>query len=302
MAVINAGAISQALMPGIREWFGNMYNRYPEEYSKIFETKKSLKNFESDVNMHGFGMGAVIPEGAGVTYDTMSQGPTKRYVHVEYGRGFIVTRVAMEDNLYPEVARSMSEMMGHGMKQLKETVGANILNRANNSAYVGFDGIELSSAVHKLTKGGTYSNELAVASALSEAALEQALIDIGGFVDDAGLKLQAQGVQLIIPRQLEFEAQRILKSVLKNDTAENAINVLREGRYLPSGFTVNHYLASASKWFIKTNCPKGLMHFDRRPLEIKNDTDFDSENMKFKMTERYSFGWTDPRGLFCNGE
>lgn len=302
MTSINTGAISKALMPGVREWFGNMYNRYPDEYIQIFETKKSMKNFEEDVNLHGFGMGAVIPEGTGVTYDTLKQGPVRRYVHVEYGRGFIVTRTAMEDNQYPEVARSMSEMLGHGMKQLKETVGANILNRANSSSYVGFDGVELSSAVHLLTKGGTYSNELATASQLSEAALEQALIDIGGFVDDAGLKLQAQGMKLIIPRQLEFEAQRILKSTLKNDTAENAINVIKEGRYLPEGFVVNHFLSSASKWFVKTNVPKGLIHFERRPLEIKNDTDFDSENMKFKMTERYSFGWTDPRGIFCNGE
>jgi len=302
MAEINTGAISKALMPGVREWFGNMYNRYPDQYVKIFDTKKSMKNFEEEVNLHGFGMGAVIPEGMGVTYDTMSQGPVKRYVHVEYGRGFIVTRVAIEDNQYPEVARSMSEMLGQGMKQLKETIGANILNRANNSSYVGFDGVELSSAAHLLTKGGTFSNELAVASNLSEASLEQALIDIGGFVDDASLKLQAQGQLLIIPRQLEFEAQRILKSQLKNDTAENAINVLNSGRYLPQGFTVNHFLSSSSKWFVKTNVPKGLTHYERRALEIKNDTDFDSENMKFKMTERYAFGWTDPRGIFCNGE
>lgn len=300
--LINAGAISKALMPGVREWFGNMYNRFPDEYTKIFEVKQSHRNFEEDVNLHGFGMGAVIPEGAGVTYDTMSQGPVKRYVHVEYGRGFIVSRVNMEDNLYPEVARSMSEMLGHGMKQLKETIGANILNRANNAAYTGFDGVELSSSVHKLTKGGTFSNELAVASNLSELSLEQALIDIGGFVDDAGLKLQAQGNLLIIPRQLEFEAQRILKSKLRNNTDTNAINVLYEGAYLPGGFTVNHFLTSPTKWFVKTNVPKGLMHFERRALEIKNDTDFDSENMKFKMTERYSFGWTDPRGIFCNGE
>ncbi len=302
MSVINTGAISKALMPGVREWFGNMYNRFPDQYSKIFETKQSMKNFEEEVNLHGFGMGAVIPEGMGVTYDTMKSGLVKRYVHVEYGRGFIVSRVAMEDNQYPEITRSLSEMLGHGMKQLKETVGANILNRANNSSYTGFDGVELSSAAHLLTKGGTYSNELAVASNLSEASLEQALIDIGGFVDDSSLKMQAQGSLLIIPRQLEFEAQRILKSSLKNDTAENAINVLASGRYLPQGFTVNNFLSSSSKWFVKTNVPKGLTHYERRALEIKNDTDFDSENMKFKMTERYAFGWTDPRGIFCNGE
>lgn len=302
MAIETTGSISQGLMPGIRTWFGNMYNRFPDEYVKIFDVKQSQKNFETDVNLHGYGMGAVIPEGMGVTYDSMSQGPSKRYVHVEYGRGFIVTRTAMEDNLYPEIAQSRSEMLGQGMKQLKETIAANILNRANNSSYTGFDGIELSSAVHLLTKGGTYSNELATASELSEASLEQALIDIGGFVDDASLKMQAHGMSLIIPRQLEFEAQRILKSVLKNDTAENAINVLKEGRYLPGGYCVNHYLSSATKWFVKTDVPKGLTHFQRRALEIKNDTDFDSENMKFKMTERYSFGWTDPRGMFFNGE
>ena len=300
-SLINSGAISKALMPGVRTWFGNMYNRFPEEYSKIFDIKKSVKNFEEDVNINGIGMGAVIPEGTGVSYDTMSQGGVKRYTHVEYGRGFIVTRVQMEDNQYPEVARAMSESLGVGMKQLKETVAANVLNRANNSSYVGFDGIELTASNHLLTKGGTLSNELATAAELSEASLEQCLIDIGGFVDDTSMKMQAKGQCLIIPRQLEFEAQRILKSELKNDTAENATNVLKSGRYLPQGFLVNHYLTSATKFFVKTDVPKGLTHFERRGLEIKNDTDFDSENMKFKMTERYSFGWTDFRGIFGNG-
>lgn len=302
MAEINTGAISKALMPGVRTWFGNMYNRYPDEYSKIFDIKMSNKAFEEDVNIHGIGMGAVIPQGEDVEYDTMSQGPVQRYIHVKYGRGFIVTEEAIEDNQYPEIARFMSESLGFGMKQLKETVHANILNRANNSSYTGFDGVELSSAVHKLTKGGTYSNELSVASVLSEASLEQALIDIGGFLDDAGMKLQAQGVRLILPRQLEFEAQRILKSELKNDTAENAINVLKSGRYLPGGCEVNHYLNSATKWFVKTNVPNGLVSFERRGLKIENDTVFDSGNLKYKATERFSCGWTDPRGMFFNGE
>lgn len=302
MSEINTGAISKSLMPGVRQWFGDMYNRYPDEYIKIFDVKKSMKNFEEDVNINGFEMGAVIPEGGDVTYTAMSQGGVQRYKHVKYGKGFILTEEAIDDNQYFSLAQACAEKMGHGMKQLKENVHANVLNRANNSSYTGFDAVELSSAVHLLTKGGTYSNELATASNLNEAALEQALIDIGGFVDDAGLKMQAQGVMLIIPRQLEFEAQRILDSELKNDTAENAINVLKSGRYLPQGYTINHFLSSSSKWFIKTNVPHGLTSFERKALEIKNDTVFDSNNIKYKFTERYSCGWTDPRGMFFNGE
>lgn len=302
MALMNTGSISKALMPGVREWFGNMYNRFPDEYVHLVDVKKSMKNFEEDVNIHGFGLGAVIPEGEGVKYQSRQQGFVKRYVHVVYGTGFQITREAMEDNLYMKLAQANSESIGIGMKQLKETVIANHLNRANNSSYTGADGIELSSAVHKLSKGGTFSNELATASQLSEAALEQALINIGGIVDDASLKMSLQGMKIVVPRQLEFEVQRILKSTLKNDTAENAVNVLKDGRYLPQGYTVNHYLSSATKWFIKTNCPNGLCLLERRGLELKNDTDFDSDIMKFKMTERYSSGWSDPRGYYFNGE
>ncbi len=301
--IINTGSISKALMPGVREWIGNMYNRYPEEYSKIFETKMSMKNFEEDVFLDGFGYGAVIPEGTGVTYDSMKQIGVQRSIHVEYGRGFIVTRNQIEDNQYQQVARSMSESLAQGMKQLKENVAANVaMNRANNSSYVGWDGVELASSLHLGGKGGTYANELAVAASLSELSLEQALIDIGGFTDLAGMKIQAQGMKLFIPRQLDFEAQRILKSELKNDTAENALNILKSGRYLPGGSEVNHFFSSASKWMIVTNVPNGLLHYQRRALELKNDTDFDSENLKYKMTERYCFNWSDPKGSFYNGE
>jgi hypothetical protein len=302
MAIITAGSHSKALMPGVRDWFGRMYNRLPDEYTKIYDIMSSDKNFEEIVNLYGLGYGAVIPEGTGVTYDVAGQGPVKRFSHVEYGRGFIVTRIAIEDNQYPMVIESMSKSLGLGMKQLKETVHANVLNRANNANYVGYDGVEFSSAVHVKSKGGTYSNELGAASNLSELALEQALIDIGGFTDDASMKIQAMGELLVIPRQLEMEAQRILKSELQNDTANNAINVLKSGRYLPGGYTVNHFLTSSSKWMVKTNVPQGLISFQRRPLEIKNDTDFDSENWKYKMTERYSCSWCNPMGMFFNGE
>lgn len=302
MGIIGTGELSKSLMPGVRDWVGHMYNRLPPEYTEIYEVLRSNRNFEEDVNINGIGMASVVPEGTDVSYGDASQGPTQRYVHLDYGRGFIITRNAINDNLYPEVARSFSESLGVGLKATIETVAANVLNRANNSNYTGYDGVELSSALHLYTKGGTYSNELSAATPLSEVGLEQACIDIGGFKDDAGIPMSAMAMKAILPRQLEFEIQRILKSELKNDTAENAINVLRSGRYLPQGYSINHYLTSASKWFIMTNVPKGLRHYLREDLNISNDTVFDSDNMKFKIHWRGSFSWTDPRGIFCNGE
>lgn len=296
--MINTGSLASALRPGVHQWFGAMYNRYPDEYAQIFDKEISNMNYEIDVNLHGFGLGVVKPEGENISYDTMQQGFKKTYYHIVYGLGFIITREAIEDNLYMKMAKMQAEALAVSMKQVKETVAANVLNRAFNSSYAGADGIELCSSVHLLSGGGTYANELATPSDLSEAALEQALIDIGGFVDDRSLKMQAQGMKLIVPRQLEFEAQRILNSEMQNDTANNAVNVLKSGRYLPAGHIVNHYLTDADAWFIKTNVPHGLMHFERRALQIDNDTDFDSDNMKFKATERYSFGFTDPRGIF----
>ena len=295
---INTGAIAKALRPGVNTWFGNMYARYPDEHKEIFDSESSSMNFEEDVNVHGFGLGVVKPEGEAVTYDTMQQGFLKRYIHIVYALGFIVTREAIEDNLYMKLAKSNSEALALSMKQVKETVAANVLNRAFNNTYTGADGLELCSTAHLLSKGGTFANELATAADLSEASLEQCLIDIAGFVDDANLKMQVKGRKLVIPRQLEFEASRILHSEYQNDTANNAINALYKGRYLPDGFCVNHYLTDTDAFFIKTDCPHGLRHFVRRSLMIDNDTEFDTDNMKFKASERYSFGWTDPRGIF----
>lgn len=295
---INTGALAKALRPGVNTWFGNMYKRFPDEYSAIFDTEQSSMNFEEDVNVHGFGLGVVKPEGEAVTYDTMQQGFLKRYIHIVYALGFVITREAIEDNLYMKLAKSNSEALAHSMKQVKETVAANVLNRAFNSSYTGADGKELCATDHLLSKGGSYANELSTAADLSESSIEQALIDIAGFVDDASLKMQARGMKLIIPRQLEFEAQRILHSEYQNDSANNAINALYTGKYLPQGFCVNHYLTDEDAWFIKTDVPHGLRHFVRRGLMIDNDTEFDTDNMKFKASERYSFGWTDPRGIF----
>lgn len=296
--IINTGALASALLPGVNEWFGNMYKRYPDEFSQIFDVYKSDMNTEKDVNVHGFGLGVVKLEGESVSYDVMQQGFSKYYQHVTYGLGFVITQEAIEDNLYMQLARSESEALALSMKQVKENVAANILNRAFNSSYVGADGVELCSTAHLLSRGGNFSNKIAVAADLSELALEQALIDISLFVDDASLKMQSRGIKLIIPPQLQFEACRILKSDLQNDSANNAINAMRSEGMLPGGYAINHYLTDADAWFIKTDAPSGLKHFVRRALVMDNDTEFNSNNMLYKATERYSFGWTDPRGIY----
>lgn len=295
---INTGALSKALKPGVNEFFGLAYDQFPEEYSKIFDVQLSSMNFEEDVNVNGFGLGMIKPEGSVIAYDSMQQGWIQRYQHVVYALGYVVTREAIEDNQYMKLVKQRTEALAMSMKQTKENVAANILNRAFNSSYLGADGLEMISSAHLLSKGGTWSNIIATAADLSEASLEQALIDIGGYQNDAGLKISAMGQSLIIPRQLQFEAERILKSSLKYDTAENAINAMKSIGVLPGGVIMNHYLTDSDAWFIKTNVPEGLKFFQRRALEVENDTDFDSENMKFKSTERYSVGWTDPRGIY----
>ncbi len=297
--MINTGAIAKALRPGVNAWFGLAYNQFPEQWKEIFDMGIAMSgmNFEEDVNVNGLGLASVKPEGTSINYDTMQQGFTKRYVHVTYGQGYIITREAIEDNLYVKLAKQRAESLANGMRQTKENVAANILNRAFTSAYAGADGLELCSASHLLSKGGTFSNLISPGADLSEAALEQMLIQIGGFVDDASLRMQTKGMKLIIPRQLEFEAQRILGNSMRPGTAERDINAMVSLSKLPQGYTLNNYLSDDDAFFIKTDCQNGLKMFQRRALEVKDDSDFDTENVKFKATERYSFGWTDPRSI-----
>ncbi len=298
MAIISTGSIAKALWPGVNRWFGLSYDQHPLEYKEIFDTERSEKNFEEDVNIYGLGLATVKDEGSNISYDEMAQGFLKRYVHVTYGLGFILTREAIEDNLYMELAEKRSKRLAFSMRQTKENVGANVLNRAFDANFTGADGIELCSVAHLKSKGGTFANELATAADLSEASLEQSIIDIMNMVDDASLKIGIMPRKLIVPVALCFDAERILKSTLQNDSANNAINALKSKGVLPEGYTVNHFLTDADAYFIKTNAPDGLKHMQRRDVSVENDTDFDSENMKFKATERYDFGWSDPRGIF----
>ena len=298
MAIINTGSLAKALWPGVNKWFGHGYDEHSMEYKEIFKETRSDKNFEEDVNSYGLGLAVVKPEGENVSYDSMAQGFLKRYVHSTVALGFIVTREQIEDNQYMELAEQRSKSLAFSMRQTKENVAANVLNRAFNSSYTGADGVELCSTAHLLSKGGTFKNELSTAADLSEASLEQACIDIMDHKDDAGLRISVMPRKLIIPKELCFEAERILKSSLQNDTANNALNALKSKGVLPEGYAVNHYLTDSDAFFLLTNAPDGMKHFQRRDVAIDNDTDFDSENMKFKASERYVFGWTDPRGIF----
>lgn len=298
MALIATGSLAKALWPGVNAWFGMAYNEHPLEFKEIFKVEKSDKNFEEDVSMHGFGLAVKKPEGTNLSYDQAAQGFIKRYIHDVYGLGFIITREAIEDNQYMELAEKRAKALAFSMRQTKENVAANVLNRAFNSSYTGADGLELCSLAHLKSKGGTFQNELTTAADLSEASLEQAMIDIMDMTNDAGLRISVMPRKLIIPTALHFEAERILKSNLRPDSANNDVNALRSMGAFPEGVSVNHYLSDSDAWFILTNCPDGLKCFERRGLEVENDSDFDSENLKFKATERYVFGWSDPRGIY----
>lgn len=295
---IITGTFQRSLQPGVNMWFGADYDKYEKQFAEIFDLHTSEKNFEEDVNSYGLGLATVKHQGGAVSYGDMAQGPSYNYVHVTYALGFIITREAIEDNKYMELAAARSRHLAFGMHQTKEIVGANILNRGFDSNYTYVDGIELFSQVNLLSKGGTYRNELETPSDLSEAALEQMIIDISAHVDDAGLRISVLPEKLILPRNLRFEAARILGSTLQNDTANNALNVLKSQSVLPKGYCVNQYLTDQKAWFIKTNCPEGMKMMQRRALEVAPDTDFDTENVKFKSSERYSFGVTDKRSIF----
>lgn len=298
MALIHTGDLSRAMMPGVRTWFGVEYNRYADEYSKIFSLQTSEKGFEEDVNYHGFTMASVIPEGTDLKYEGLKQGGVQRYKHTKFGKGYIITEEMIDDNQYAQLIQSMSGAMGQAMKQTKETVCANVLNRCTNASYVGYDGVSLCSTAHVLTRGGTASNMFSAVTPLSEIAVEQMMVEIGGFVDDASLKLSAMGNLIVIPRQLEPELKRILGSSLRPNSANNDINVVENA--MP--YIVDHYLSSSTRWLMRTNVAKGLTYFQRKPLEVRNDTDFNTKNMRFAFSERYSAYWTDWRGVYGNGE
>jgi hypothetical protein len=291
--VITTGNHPKALWPGMNAWFGASYKEFPEEYREIFSVEKSSKNYEEDSALTGFGLAPIKSEGSAVSYDSETQGFTKRYTHVVYGLGYVVTQEELEDNQYEIVSKRRIKRLAFSMRQTKEIVAANVLNRATTSGYTGGDGVVLLSTAHTST-AGNWSNKLATAADLSEASLEDMVIQISQATNDRGLNIALRPTKLIVPVNLQFEAKRILKSELQSNSAENNINALK-GMF---DYTVNHYLTDTDQWFLKTDAPDGLKMFERRALAFTQDSDFDTENARAKATMRFSVGWSDAHGIY----
>jgi hypothetical protein len=296
MAVITTGSHPKHLWPGVKEFFGKTYAEKPMVCEMVFDEYTSDKAYEEYVEETGFGLAPIKSEGDGISYDTDAQGYISRLTNTTYGLGAKITQEAIEDNKYESVAMSKSEKLARSMRQTKENVFANILNRGFNSSYTGGDGKELLATDHP-TLSGDQSNELAVAADLSEAALEDLLTLIRGFKDSRGLRIQAKGMMLVVPPELEFEATRIVSSTNQSGTANNDINAMKELGMLPKGVVVWDYLTDADAFFVKTDVPEGLIRQQRRALSLDQDNDFDTSNACMKATERYAGGWADWRGI-----
>lgn len=295
---ISRSAWAKAMWPGVNKFWGQSYNEWKEEHTYLFDDYTSNKAWEEDVSTSGFGTASVIPEGGNVAYDSEQQGFITRYTHLVYGLGFIVTRLAYEDDLYDVIAARKAQSLAKSMRQTRENVAANIYNRATNGSYTGTGGTTLLSSSHPNISGGTYANQLSTAADISEAALEQACIDIAKLKDDRGLTAAFMPQSLHLPVDSVFEIERILKSPLRYGTANNDLNALNTMNKFPKGVFINHYLTDTDAWFIRTDAPDGMKCFNRRAMEFTLDNDFDTENAKFKATERYAYGWSDPRGIF----
>lgn len=294
---ITRSTMPDLLWPGIQAIFGNNYEKLDKEYSRIFDVRKSTKAYEKVTEATGLGLASVKGEGASIVYDTPGQGPSSVFTHVTYGLGYIITREAEEDNQYQEVAESNAANLPWSMLVTKETVHANILNRAFNSSYVGGDGKELVSNAHP-TANGTQSNLLTAAD-LSESVLEDALTAIATAKNSAGLPVALRAVRLIVGPGQIFNATRILESQGRVGSADNDVNAIKTLGMVPE-IVINHYLDDPDAWYLQTNAPNGLISYQRRMLALENDTDFDTENRKHKATERYSAGWGDWRAVFGN--
>ncbi len=290
------------LEPGLNALFGMEYDRYDNEHAEIFDTENSDRAFEEEVMLSGFGQAPTKGEGAAIAYDSAGEAYTARYTHETIALAFAITEEAVEDNLYDRLSARYTRALARPMANTKQVKAASVLNNAFNSSYKGGDGVELCATNHPTTGGGNFANELATAADLNETSLEQALIDIAAFIDERGLKIATRGLKLIVPSALQFTAERILVSDLRVGTADNDVNAIKSMGLLPQGYRVNHFLTDPDAWFIKTDAPNGLKHFVRSPMKTAMEGDFETGNVRYKARERYSFGWSDPRGIFgCPG-
>ena len=295
---INTSSFAKFLWPGVKRGFGITYNEWNELYNKVFEINKSSLAFEEDVSLVGFGLAQEKSEGSNIQYDDASQGFVWRYNHTTMALGFQITQEAFDDMLGEAQAFKRGKALGYSMRQTKEVRGFNMLNRAFTATYTFGDGKELCADDLPNKSGGTWRNELSTAADLSEASVEQALVDIGGFTDDRGLKIHIMSKMLVVPVALQFEAHRLLNSVLQPGSANNDTNAIKGMGMFPEGALVSPYLTDTDAWFITTNCPSGLICYERQPMKLDVDNSFDNGNAKFKAVERYSFGVSDKRGIF----
>jgi len=298
---ISRSQLVKELEPGLNALFGLEYNRYENQHAEIFPAEASDRAFEEEVMLSGFGSAPVKQEGAGVVFDQAQETFTARYTHDTIALAFSITEEAIEDNLYDRLAARYTRALARSMSNTKQVKAAAVLNNAQVTTVTGGDGESLIGNAHPLATGGTFSNVLATAADLNETSLEQSLIDIAGFVDERGLKVALSGRKMIIPKELQFTAERLMRSPQRVGTADNDINAIVNMGMIPEGYRVNNFLSDTDSFFILTDTPNGFKHFVRSPIKTAMEGDFDTGNVRFKARERYSFGWSDPRAVFGNG-
>ena len=295
--VISRMQLVKELEPGLNALFGLEYDRYENQDKEIFDSESSDRAFEEEVMLGGFANAAVKPEGQGVTYEDAQETYTARYTNETIALAFALTEEAVEDNLYDKLSTRYTKALARSMANTKQVKAANILNRAFNGSYLGGDNKELCATDHP-TLSGDQKNELSTAADLNETSLEQMLIDIADMKDERGMKIALRGMKMIIPVNLQFVAERLMKSAGRVGTADNDINAIKSMGMVPEGYVINNFLTDTDAFFIKTDAPNGLKHFVRAPIRTAMEGDFDTGNVRYKARERYSFGWSDWRGIF----
>ena len=299
MAISRAQLLKE-LLPGLNALFGLEYARYGEEHKEIYETETSERSFEEETKLSGFSAAPVKNEGSAIAYDNAQEAWTTRYNHETIALGFSITEEAIEDNLYDSLSARYTKGLARAMAYTMQIKGASVLNNGFSGAYVGGDGVSLFNTAHPLVNGGTNANTTSTPADLNETALENAVIQIAAWTDERGLLIAAKPKKLIVPPALQFVATRLLETKLRVGTNNNDINAIENNGSVSEGYTINHFLTAPNAWFLTTDVPNGLKHFVRTPLQNSMDGDFDTGNVRYKARERYSFGWSDPLGIYGN--
>jgi hypothetical protein len=299
MATINTGSFAKALWPGVNKWFDEAKNQHKSEYTQLFETRSSRRAWEELVGMSTLGLPIQRGEGAPVTFDSFQQGFVSRFTHAEYALGVVITKNMVADDLYDVVGKQRVRALAKSMNHLPEVLGGNVYNRAFNSSYTGGDGQPLISSSHPNISGGTWSNRPSTYADISEAALEQTVIDLGKYTDDRGLKMAVKAQKIIVPVEGDFDTNKIMKTEYEVGTANNTVNLVRSR--FPMGVMIAHWVdADADAWFVQTDADDGLIYFEREKQNFASDNDFDTSNAKYKAEWRGSFGWANPRALYAS--